>query len=219
MLPADRHALLADATRRALLDELRAGGGPLDVPTLAARLGLRRNSVRDQLRRLEAAGMVHATTAAPAGRGRPRHLYEAGPESHDDPYRLLTSVLADELASRPGGEELGAAAGDRWGRAAAATARERDATAGTDPVGTLVSMLDQAGFAPVPVADGGRELRLRACPFMPLEPGQAAIVCGVHRGFIRGALAELGAPATVDLEPFAEPGLCVARLGAPPATR
>jgi predicted ArsR family transcriptional regulator len=246
MKAADRHALLADPTRRGILEALRAAGRPVDVRTLAIALGLRRNSVRDQLRRLEDAGLVHATIDAPAGRGRPRHLYEAGPGSHDDPYRLLTVVLADELVTRTDGPQLGVAAGERWGRASARLARTRagrghrarrrtgrsagdgaaaagaaasapatatDGVAG--PLATVVEMLDRAGFAPDHPADDDRELRLRACPFLPLEPEHLDVVCGIHLGFIRGALRELDAPVdAVSIEPFLEPGLCVARLAA-----
>jgi predicted ArsR family transcriptional regulator len=240
--PADRHALLADPTRRGILEALRVAGGPLDVRTLATELDLRANSVRDQLRRLEAAGLVHSTVDSPAGRGRPRHLYEAGPGSHDDPYRLLTAVLADELVTRPDGPQLGVAAGERWGKASARAARARGGAhhparrlpgrppvdgaevAADDPVGMVVEMLDRAGFAPDHPARDETELRLRACPFLPLEPEHLEVVCGIHLGFIRGALRELAAPVdAVSLETLIEPGLCVARLaesdGTAPATR
>lgn len=234
--PADRHALLADPTRRGILEALRVAGRPLDVRTLATELDLRRNSVRDQLRRLEAAGLVHSTIDSPAGRGRPRHLYEAGPGSDDDPYRLLTAVLADELVTRPDGPQLGIAAGERWGRASARVARTRAsadrgvrrrparpgrtaadgaAVAADGPVGMVVEMLDRAGFSPDHPARDEMELRLRTCPFLPLEPEHLEVVCGIHLGFIRGALRELAAPVdAVSIEPLIEPGLCVARLGA-----
>ena len=211
MASHQHHAVLADPTRRAILDRIETHG-PQDVPSLASALGMHRNSVRDQLRRLEAAGMVRSGPDAPRGRGRPRLRYAAVPGVRDDPHRVLASALVDEIAARPGAVELGVAAGDRWGRAAA-----REAGAGedpqADPMGRVIGMLEAAGFDPGPSAEGDGAVDLHACPFLPIEPSRLAIVCGVHLGFIRGALEEGDAWAgTVAIQPFARPGVCVARI-------
>jgi predicted ArsR family transcriptional regulator len=71
MRNADRHSALADPTRRALLDALREAAAPLGVGDLAGTVGLHPNSVREQMRRLEAAGLVRVSSAEPSGRGRP----------------------------------------------------------------------------------------------------------------------------------------------------
>jgi predicted ArsR family transcriptional regulator len=41
------------------------------------------------------------------------------------------------------------------------------------------------------------------------------VICSLHLGLMRGALARMRAPVTADrLDPFVEPTLCVARLTA-----
>ena len=55
---------------------------------------------------------------------------------------------------------------------------------------------------------------MHRCPFRDLAEQHGDVVCSVHLGLIRGALAEIGAPVTATrLEPFVEPSLCRARLG------
>lgn len=56
-------------------------------------------------------------------------------------------------------------------------------------------------------------IRLRHCPFLELAEEYSEVVCPLHLGLMRGALAELRAPVRVTrLEPFAEPGACLAHL-------
>ena len=56
-------------------------------------------------------------------------------------------------------------------------------------------------------------IRLRHCPFLELAEEYGDLVCRIHLGLMQGALAELRAPVTAAvLEPFAEPGACLARL-------
>ena len=48
-----------------------------------------------------------------------------------------------------------------------------------------------------------------------LEALAEAVVCSLHLGMLQGALAKMRAPVTADqMEAFAEPSLCVARLAA-----
>lgn len=213
MHPADRHAVLADPTRRALLDALREKSVPLGVRTLADRLALHPNSVREQLRRLEVAGLVRASVAAPSGRGRPGLRFEPVPEP-EDPYRILAGLLADEVAELPDAPALWTAAGQRWGRAAATAARAADpAGFPSETMAAVAGLLADAGFAPEPIAADDDVVRLHACPFLPIERSRLPVVCGIHLGFIRGALRELGSPRNVvAIEPFVGPDLCVARL-------
>jgi predicted ArsR family transcriptional regulator len=85
----------------------------------------------------------------------------------------------------------------------------------------VVALLDELGFAPVP-DDRHRVVRLTRCPLLATAQTYPDVVCGVHLGIVRGALAEHGAdPADVDaqtdLVPFAEPGACRLELGAAPS--
>jgi predicted ArsR family transcriptional regulator len=54
---------------------------------------------------------------------------------------------------------------------------------------------------------------MRRCPFWALAGSCPHVVCSLHHGIIDGALAAAGSDTHVErLEPFVEPGLCVARL-------
>ena len=216
MISSQRHRILAGATRSQLLAILRRLGRPVAVRELAVAQGLHPNSVREQLALLVEAGLVDREVAPPVGRGRPSLRYTAradgdAPEGSD--YRVLAGVLADQLARLPDATAASLHAGARWGRSMiAGTPR---ATVETDAVHRLVELLDEAGFAPEKPALPGAPIRLRHCPFGSLARERGNVVCGVHLGLMRGALAELGAPIdAVGLDPFVRPDLCVAHLGA-----
>jgi predicted ArsR family transcriptional regulator len=208
-----RHRLLAGVTRSRLLDVLQASGGPIGIAELAEHVGLHPNSVREQLARLVDAGLVEREVAPPAGRGRPGLRYRARPETDgSEPYRALAGVLADQLARTPDPTAASLAAGERWGRSLVGDPER--ALTDDEAVGRIVALLDEAGFAPESPARPSDPIRLRRCPFDPLARTEPSVVCGVHLGLMRGALAELEAPLdAIALEPFVEPDLCLAHLG------
>lgn len=211
----DRHDILADPTRRALLEVLAEADGPVDVRALAALVGRHPNSVREQLGRLVDAGMVRVAVATPSGRGRPGLRYRLSTSAGDlgEPWRLMGTALADELLRVPGATGIWTAAGERLGRAAIADAGE----GGGSVTETLAALMAEAGFAPEHAAPSDTELRLRACPFLPLDARLLPVVCGMHLGYIRGALGELGAPTDgTSIEPLVTPDLCVAHLASAP---
>ncbi|MGW5370014.1 helix-turn-helix transcriptional regulator [Streptomyces sp. NPDC004011] len=82
----------------------------------------------------------------------------------------------------------------------------------------LVGLLDDMGFAPRPEGASGpggppARIRLEHCPFLELAEEYGRLVCPLHLGLMQGALSGLGAPLTATgLEPFAEPGFCLAHL-------
>jgi predicted ArsR family transcriptional regulator len=83
---------------RPLLDLIRRRG-PLTVAEMAAALEVTATAVRNRLTRLVESGLVERT-AAHGGRGRPRHLYQAGAEAHKrlgQNYADLALVLWDEM--------------------------------------------------------------------------------------------------------------------------
>ncbi len=54
---------------------------------------------------------------------------------------------------------------------------------------------------------------MRPCPFLELARRHPEVVCRIHLGLMRGALAELGATTRAGgLESFVRDDLCVARL-------
>jgi len=98
-----------------------------------------------------------------------------------------------------------------------------------EAVTRLTALLDDLGFdpelgRPEPGQSGSGQsgsgqpgpdavIRLRHCPFLELAEEYGDLVCRIHLGLMQGALAELRAPVTAAvLEPFAEPGACLARL-------
>ena len=78
----------------------------------------------------------------------------------------------------------------------------------------VVRLHDQFGFRPeLRQAKRGQELVLKRCPFQEVATSYQAVICAVHLGLIRGALAKLATGVKADsLEPFAEPGACVGHL-------
>ncbi|TFB94091.1 metalloregulator ArsR/SmtB family transcription factor [Cryobacterium sp. HLT2-28] len=145
-------------------------------------------------------------------------------------------VTGDRSAALSGADAA-ALAGSRWGRRLATARNEADTTAPADaaaPSGgradalaRVVAILDEVGFSPVlggpdhgaPTGtasladDAPVVIELHRCPFIDVARSQADIVCSVHRGLIQGALERLDAPfGRVTLEPFARPGICLARL-------
>ncbi len=209
----------------------RAG---LSAPELADRLGLHVTTVRFHLDQLLAAGLVvpgGAGSAGPGRRGRPPKRFAVNPvprsASRDDlAHRLLAELLADSWTGAaltlPSPEEAGRGWAHRHTRAVP------EGTLGPDPattagqwlgkVGQVVDVLDEWGYAPeVRMVDQGRtaEVSLSHCPFLELARTHEAVVCGIHRGLLRGAVEGLGETGTVvSLEPFVDPHHCRARLTA-----
>ncbi|MFI0723399.1 helix-turn-helix transcriptional regulator [Streptomyces sp. NPDC021224] len=199
--------------RRAVLDAVRAAGEPQGVAELAGELGVHANTVRFHLDALVAEGAVSRRTQRPAGRGRPRTVYTGAPgmdRGGARGYRLLAQVLVGGLAAKDGrGRGDAEEAGRAWGGFLVDPAQPPAATADT-AAERLTELLADLGFEPA-VEPGA--IRLRHCPFLELAEEHGEVVCSVHLGLMRGALAAMGAPVTAGrLEPFAAPDSCLARL-------
>src|SRR4051794_18910155 len=104
---SDRYAALAVASRRRLLDILRAGESSRDAASLAEAGGLDLTTTRFHLDVLEQAGLVHRSVERGGRPGRPRQLYGVveDPDSvgagSDQSYRELAEVLAGALSGEP----------------------------------------------------------------------------------------------------------------------
>ena len=234
-----RHAVLESAARRELVTVLEELGSA-SAPALAARMGLHVTTVRFHLERLVAAGMVTSQIAAEHGVGRPPLLYSVTPGStageqehaagevsdHDRHLLSLTDVLIAGFREASAGRRVSPEeAGAQWSKVHARdligiseSDRDRARTAGQwmAKIGRMVDLLQAWGYRPrLDGYDGGGtvEIRLLDCPFLELARADPDVVCGIHTGLIRGALAQFGEPdAEVDLEPFTEPPLCRARI-------
>ncbi len=165
-----------------------------------------------------------------------------GPEalSAGQEYVALAAALLDQVASTsPNPGQVAEQAGERWGRSLAeqragrhaapaenaattaadspgAGAPDRSAAGASappcDPSQAVVEILDDLRFSPEP-SPKKDVLRLTTCPILDAARHNPDVVCQVHLGIVRGALAQLGGdPDSADLTAFAEPGACLLTL-------
>ncbi|MFJ8357341.1 helix-turn-helix transcriptional regulator [Streptomyces sp. NPDC093984] len=206
--------------RREVLRALRSSGRPLGVTEVAQRLGIHANTARFHLDALVEGGEARRSLEEPSGRGRPRAVYTPRPgmdRAGVRNYRLLAQMLLSRLASAgPGAAEAAREAGRAWGRYLADPPPPFRRLTDEEAATRLTALLADLGFAPEPGqgAPVPETIRLRHCPFLELAEEYGSVVCPLHLGLMQGALAEWGGPVTATaLEPFAEPGACLARLG------
>jgi predicted ArsR family transcriptional regulator len=202
-----------------ILELLQQAEAPLDARELGTRVGLHVNTVRSHLRVLAEAGLVAARREEPTGPGRPRVLYQAPAEPLDAPtldsYRLLAQILASSLAGSERNPSARAEeAGRAWGAHLIRKPPPFTSISKQETIDELIRLHEQAGFRPeLRRAKSGQELVLEHCPFQQVATTYQSVICPIHLGLIRGALAELGTGIEADsLEPFAEPGACVGHL-------
>ena len=218
-LGTELHRALSDPSRVRILEVVREAEAPVDARELGTRVGLHVNTVRSHLHVLAEAGLVSARREERTRPGRPRVLYEATAEARDASalasYRLLAQILASSLAGSerdPGAraEEAGRAWGAHLvGRPPPFTSISKEET-----IDQVVRLHEEHGFRPeLRRARSGREIVLKHCPFQEVATTYQAVICPLHLGLMKGALAELGTGVEADwLEPFAEPGACVGHL-------
>ena len=213
------HRALSDPSRARILELLQEAEAPLDPRALGTHLGLHLNIVRSHLRVLAEAGLVSATREERTRPGRPRLLYEAAAEPLDAPafasYRLLAQILASSLADSERDPSARAEqAGRAWGAHLIPKPPPFTSISRQDTIDEVIRLHEQAGFRPeLRRTRNAQEIVLKHCPFQEVATTYQSVICPVHLGLIRGALAELDTGIEADsLEPFAEPGACVAHL-------
>jgi len=206
--------------RRAVLGALRNADAPVGVNDIAETVGVHPNTVRFHLDALVTQGAVERTLEESSGPGRPRTVYS--PRKGMDRggkrgYQMLARILLSQLASAgPDAESAAIEAGRAWGQHLMPPAPPFHDVTDHEAVDRLTELLSDLGFDPM--ADGNpgeapERIRLRHCPFLELAEEYGQIVCPLHLGLMRGALAGLRAPVAADrLEPFAEPDVCLAHL-------
>ncbi len=205
-------------SRARVLDVLRASDRPLGVQEIADRTGLHPNTARFHLDALVGAGLVERAVEDRSGPGRPPTVYRALAEDVPDDrrsYRLLAEMLTGlvgEALPRPGAAAV--AAGEAWGRYLVDRPAPGQRVDEEEAIRRLTKVLTEAGFSPGDVEPSGRPVvPLRHCPFREVAEQHREVVCSLHLGLMRGALAEVRAPLGVErLEPFVEPSLCLAHL-------
>lgn len=234
-------SLMASSVRRSIVEQLRALP-PLAVPgrptrdtgltaaELGRELGLHSTTVRFHLDQLVDGGLVQAHFVRSGGAGRPAKRYVAAPVAQaapepatEGPYQVLATLLAGALdpadGPRPTPEEAGAAwVRRRLGAGPDEQLSEPSRTTGewVGKVGAVVDLLQEWGYTPdleMTGRQGDVRITLRDCPFLELARERPEVVCGVHRGLLKGALEVAGEDeAGVSLRPFVAPGTCHALL-------
>ena len=213
-------------SRAAILEMLHAADGPLDAREVARRTGLHPNTARFHLEALVEAGLAARETEDRETPGRPRIGYRAaadGPGGHRQ-YRLLSVMLASLIAgTMPEPAAAAEAAGREWGAYLAEKPPPFQRLSAEEAVAKLTGIMRELGFEPhtvtgavAGIGTGGQyQLQLRQCPFLEVARQHRDVICALHLGLMRGAFDLMRAPVTADgLDPFAEPGLCVAPLTA-----
>lgn len=213
------HRALGDTSRAKILAVLHEAGAPLDSRELAERVGLHSNTVRSHLGVLAEVDLVSAKAEERARPGRPRIVYELVPETAAPAelggYRLLAQILAGCLAgSEPDPAARAEQAGRAWGRYLVTRPAPLISLSAKEAVHRVVRLLDELGFQPELESDEeGHKVLMKRCPFYDAAVAYEQVVCQVHLGLVRGALAELDAPVAADwLKPLVEPDLCIVHL-------
>ncbi len=217
LLAADKGPPLGHS-RAKVLDLLRAADGPAGVRAVAAQTGLHANTARFHLDALVAAGLAARVPQPHGVPGRPAVAYravEGTGATGERHYRLLAEMLTSLIRgvlAEPG--QAASQAGREWGRYLTEPPAPYQRPTAAAASAALTATLKQLGFAPETRPAGtGYQVRLHQCPFREVAEGNQEVVCQLHLGLMQGALAELRAPlAATGLQPFAEPGLCLARL-------
>lgn len=225
--PRARDRMPRNRQRERILRLVRDSADAIDAAGLSSLTGLHVTTVRFHLEALCADGMVTRTRLKQPGAGRPRTGFIAARERLD--YRVLSEILATALG---GTEEIRARRAEHAGRAWAARIPEsrddRDVSTTENVLDRTAShaheVFEQMGFAPevVPARkpdDGERSIKLHQCPVRELARSHPEVGCRLHLGVLEGLVdkqADERSPRlSVELEPFVEPELCVAKVVVP----
>ena len=171
-------------------------GGAASTDVLAERLSLHPNGVRAQLQRMRDAGLViHRRIAGP--RGRPRDEWAISPTARPggDPPRAYGSIarwLARAIPATPRRLAEVEATGRDVGRELA--------RANGDPVSAIADVMAALGFQPaVDQPEPGRMVcALRNCPYRDSVRENQPVICGLHKGLVRGVLDRVAPDATLE---------------------
>ena len=202
-----QHAALADPHRYRAYQLVVASAQPVDVAWLSSRIAIHHTALRRHLDKLVAAGLLSTQPAPAGGRGRPRRLYRAetiGPPAWalPDPYRRLSSLLAEAVRTGRSARETGHSIGTRL------------PNHNGDPVDAIATEAMRLGFNPT-VSGSGQDLRitLETCPFVDVAAEDPATICQLHLGLAEGAAKALGGLEVTGLE-VRDPSVagCVLRL-------
>ena len=188
--------MLAQPTSRRIFALLSDLGGAATTDALAQRLRLHPNGVRTHLQRMRDAGLL-VQRRVPAPRGRPRDEWAISPSARPggerpQAYGALARWLARAIPPTPQRVAEVEATGREIGR-------ELTPAAAT-PQQALAGVMTALGFQPdVDLSQPGRFCcTLRNCPYRGSVRANQAVVCGLHRGIVRGVLDRAASGATLE---------------------
>ncbi len=234
-----RNRLPRNQQRERVLALVREHDGGVDAVELASQMGLHITTVRFHLDALCDDEAIVRTRMNRPGRGRPRTGYRVVEERVD--YRTLAEVLAMELGQTEETRGRRAQhAGQKWAARIAVPQETSESevgdvldraavntTAAFKRMGFAPELVTVAEPTPSPVDSGPaprreRSIRMHACPVRDLARSRPEVVCGMHLGLLQGLLDKAAADEGLrksarramraHLEPFVEPGVCVASL-------
>jgi predicted ArsR family transcriptional regulator len=179
--------VLADPTRRRILDVVVASSAPVTVAAINEAVGFHHNAIRQHLAKLCAAGLLIESREQRRTPGRPRLLYRApstAPRDTNDHYRRLAHLLVRVAQGRATPREVGRDAGYQDAAGSAGNA---------DAVAALEHENARLGFMPTRVRRNGRlELVLNRCPVAEVAADDPATVCALHHGLAEGVVDAIG---------------------------
>ena len=225
-------ALLRSAVRRDIVDTLaglpddRRDDG-LSAAQLGDLVGLHVTTVRFHLTQLIDGGLLTTHSVRSPGAGRPTKKYRVATGSLEQlpdaqAHRMLAALLAESFDARDADgvpltpEEVGRDWARRHVAADSRTATARTPGEWLTSVGRMIDVLHTWGYTPnLRTEDSGRTVRIDLvdCPFLSLAHNHPEVVCGIHRGLMRGTLDAFGeTDAELSLEPFVDETLCRAHI-------
>lgn len=216
----DAMQLLAEPTRRALLQTCRRARSPLTREELATEVGISRRLAAFHLDLLADAGLLTVDYARPAGRsgpgaGRPAKRYAAAdvelevsvpPRRYDVAARVMARGLAS--ASEHGTDALETTfdvaheEGERIGKLRRTPGR-MSASATTD---AAMEVLTDLGYEPH--RESNACVQLCNCPFDSVVDVATDVVCGLNERFVAGVLDGIGGHRNVRAELDPGPDRC-----------
>jgi predicted ArsR family transcriptional regulator len=207
--------LLAEPTRRRVLETVRCHDGPVTRETVAADAEINERLAAFHLDRLAAAGLLDVHYARPEGRsgpgaGRPAKRYWPADVQLDltvprRQYSLAARILASGIGeSGEDAAEACRAAAYREGRQVGESARRPRRS----PMKAVQEALATVGYEPHQ-GTSAAVLRLRNCPFDDVVTVNRELVCGVNREFVRGVIDGVGARRCEARPDGQQPDCCV----------
>ncbi|MDQ1713207.1 MAG: hypothetical protein QOE45_2657 [Frankiaceae bacterium] len=209
--------LLAEPTRRAAYDALRAARAPMTRDEVAAAVGVTRQLAAFHLDQLAEAGLLDVDYARPPGRsgpgaGRPskRYAVAARDVAVSVPprrYDLVARILAAGIAAGGDPTDATLAAAEAEGRRVGEVHRRAKPLSRRASLAAAANVLAELGYEPA--VQRGTVL-LRNCPFDAAVQVAPELVCGMNQRFVAGLLDGMNAdPHVTPLLRPAPPDCCV----------